>query len=107
MKNQNKGVIPMKIYRLFFLIALIVLALAAAPVHAALKSVVTVNSTVDTDICQGGTCTLRGAINKANATVGEDTIEFNIPTFPLGVGHCSLLDGTCTISPTSPLPDIT
>ena len=41
-------------------------------------------------------CTLRAAIEQANATTGADTINFNIPG-----------SGVKTISPTSPLPDIT
>jgi hypothetical protein len=43
-----------------------------------------------------GTCTLRAAIQEANATTGADTIEFNIST-----------TGVATITPASPLPKIT
>jgi CSLREA domain-containing protein len=64
----------------------------------------TVNSTGDANdaapgngVCNDGTgaCTLRGAIQEANALAGADTI-----TFALGAG-------TPTISPASALPDIT
>jgi len=57
-----------------------------------------VNSTADTDdgVCNATNCTLREAINAANANSGLDTITFNIPG-----------TGVQTISPTSPLPAIT
>jgi len=42
-------------------------------------------------------CTLRAAIQQANATSGKDTIKFNIPGGP----------GVKTITPSSELPDIT
>ena len=63
----------------------------------------TVNSTADTDngVCEptgtGDGCTLREAINAANASAGVmETIDFNIPGA-----------GPHTITPTSPLPVIT
>ncbi len=65
-----------------------------------------VNSTGDgTDVTPGdgtcatsvaGTCTLRAAIQEANALAGRDTITFNIPG-----------GGVQTISPSTPLPNIT
>lgn len=57
----------------------------------------TVNATdgIDDGTCDGGHCSLREAINAANANPGTDTIEFNIP----GVGPH-------TIQPTSALPII-
>jgi len=64
----------------------------------------TVNSTGDTSdanagdgICDdgAGSCTLRAAIEEANATPGSDTIDFNIP-----------VAGPHTIQPASPLPAI-
>ncbi len=41
----------------------------------------TVNTTSDlaSQNCTGGACSLRGALNAANATTAEDTIAFNIP----------------------------
>ncbi len=54
-----------------------------------------VNSTADNDICDNTTCTLRGAIRRANITNGFDTITFNI-----GGG------GLRTITPNSNLPEI-
>ncbi len=47
-------------------------------------------------ICDAAGCTLREAINTANANPGADTIEFNIPGA-----------GLHTITPTSALPTIT
>jgi CSLREA domain-containing protein/uncharacterized repeat protein (TIGR01451 family) len=54
----------------------------------------TVNSTADTDdgSCTNGNCTLREAINRANAVAGTDTIGFS---------------ASGAIAPTSPLPTIT
>ena len=56
-----------------------------------------VNSTADTDdeTCDVVNCTLREAINTANFNEGLDLIAFNI-----------LGEGVQTISPTSPLPEI-
>ncbi len=56
----------------------------------------------DADLMDGicltalGTCTLRAAIEQANASAGADTIAFNIPG-----------SGVQTISPASPLPPLT
>jgi uncharacterized repeat protein (TIGR01451 family)/CSLREA domain-containing protein len=78
-----------------------------------------INSTADTSdgcpgdgICAAGTCaapasitcTLRAAIEEANATVVSDTLRFNIPaaTDP----GCNAGTGVCTIQPTSALPVI-
>ena len=47
-------------------------------------------------------CTLRAAIQEANATPGADTIKFNIPDDPNVPGN-----EVKTISPTSQLPEIT
>lgn len=46
----------------------------------------TVNSTSDlaSQNCTGGACSLRGAINAANATAALDTIAFNIPQADAG-----------------------
>src|SRR5262245_50398661 len=56
-----------------------------------------VNTTADAGdgVCDVTACTLREAINAANATAGPDTIDFAIP----GVG-------VHTINPTSPLPAV-
>ncbi len=58
----------------------------------------TVNTTDDTDdgACTVSNCTLREAINAANAQAGLDTISFDIPS---GFGF--------TIQPVAPLPEIT
>ena len=57
----------------------------------------TVNSAADTDdgVCNAANCTLREAINAANANPGTDTIHFSIGS------------GSKTIAVTSPLPTIT
>jgi CSLREA domain-containing protein len=75
--------------------------LAAKPAHAI--STFTVDSTADTNLtactAAANDCTLRGAINAANATAnsgGPDAINFAIPGA-----------GPHTISPTSSLPSIT
>jgi CSLREA domain-containing protein len=69
---------------------------------AILKTMVSQTFTVNTSddhndgICDTADCTLREAINAANANAGADTIAFNIPGA-----------GAHTISPTSSLPTIT
>jgi CSLREA domain-containing protein len=77
------------------------LVLALVPVgHMAEALTYTVNSTNDVDDtkCNSFHCSLREAINAANANSGiADTIDFNIP--------CG--GGVCTIQPTSPLPTLT
>jgi CSLREA domain-containing protein len=77
------------------------LMLALVPVgHTAEAATYTVNSTNDVDDtkCNSLHCSLREAINAANANSGvADTIDFNIP--------CG--GGVCTIQPTSPLPALT
>src|SRR4051812_18170113 len=75
--------------------ALLVGMLFAAP--GALAATFTVNSASDTDngACDASDCTLREAIETANATLGADTIDFSI-----GVG------GSYTIMPFSALPII-
>ncbi|MDT5261167.1 MAG: hypothetical protein QOC61_171, partial [Acidobacteriota bacterium] len=56
------------------------------------------DSNIADGVCDDGTshCTLRAAIQQANATAGANTIAFNIPG---GSAH--------TITPTSPLPQVT
>ena len=56
----------------------------------------TVNATADTDdgVCNAANCTLREAINAANANAGTDTIRFVIGSGPK------------SIAPLSPLPTI-
>lgn len=90
------------------LVALIVagLLLSPKPAHAANFEV---DSTADTDTrdctAAASDCTLRGAINAANAAVGADTIEFNIPETDTGRNATT---GVFTIKPTtSALPLIT
>lgn len=66
-----------------------------------------VNAAADTDdgSCDAspGTCTLREAINAANALAGADTITFNIPD----TGADCLSNNVCTIALGSSLPNVT
>lgn len=72
--------------------------IAPAVVKTTAAQTFTVNKADDHDdsACDSGDCTLREAINAANANAGADTIAFNIPPA-----------GTHTIMPVSPLPIIT
>src|SRR2546421_4403906 len=79
---------------------------------AAAASTFTINSTGDgpdsnaaDGACDDGTghCTLRAAIQQANATPGTDTINFQIPATDPGRNATT---GVFTISPASPLPTI-
>jgi CSLREA domain-containing protein len=76
------------------LVTAVLLSALARPLAAA---VFTVNSTADTDdgVCDAASCTLREAINAANASGGADTIRFSIGSGPK------------TISVTSALPTVT
>jgi titin len=82
----------------------LLLAIGTATVTA---STFTVNSTDDTDDgkCNVAHCSLREAINGANANSGGDTIEFDIPK--TDSGYSVGVSGTWTISLTSALPNIT
>src|SRR5262245_2766792 len=62
------------------------------------------NSGCDTDAATAGEqCSLRAAIQRANALDGDDEITFNIPaTQP----NCDLASGHCTINLFKPLPDL-
>src|SRR5262245_62067609 len=51
----------------------------------------------------GEQCTLRSAIQRANAVAGEDTIDFNIPT---SQPNCDAGTGKCTIKLTGALPNL-
>jgi CSLREA domain-containing protein len=85
----------------FWVVTLVLaLVLALVPIgHMAEALTYTVNSTDDVDDtkCNSSHCSLREAINHANANSGTDTIDFNIP--------CG--GGVCTIQPLSPLPTLT
>jgi len=63
-----------------------------------------INGVCDTSTKKGRQCTLRAAIQEANATVAPDTIRFRIPT---GEPNCDATTKVCTISPASGLPQIT
>jgi len=62
------------------------------------------NSGCDTDAAASGEqCSLRAAVQRANALAGDDEITFNIPaTQP----NCDLASGHCTINLFKPLPDL-
>jgi CSLREA domain-containing protein len=76
----------------------VVLGTLVSPAASGAATTFTVNSTLDpgTGTCDATECTLREAIDAANATTGSDTIAFAI----LGVSPH-------TIAPISPLPTIT
>src|SRR4051812_16439904 len=87
---------PTRRLKAAFVLALIGGALFAAP--NALAAIYTVNTDADTNdgVCDVFNCTLREAINAANANSGGDFIDFGI-----GIG------GSSTIQLSSQLPDIT
>src|SRR5215210_6647267 len=86
------------------------LLLAATPAHAA--TTFTVNKTgdapdrnigngkCDSSRKSGSQCTLRAAIEEANATVAADAIKFKIPT---SAPNCDATTKVCTITPASAL----
>src|SRR5918992_1516883 len=89
---------PLRERRLFrpvmILAAVLLVLVAVFVVNRALASTFTVDSTadrVDTSIGNGacrtsvGTCTLRAAIQEANATPGHDTIEVAAGVYELGI----------------------
>src|SRR5580765_7091414 len=94
-KSGLSGCVPGRI-KLVVFAAAFVGALMAAP--TSLAAMFTVRSAADGNdgVCDVVDCTLREAIEAANATEGPDTI-----TFAIGVG------GPATIRPFSPLPQIT
>jgi hypothetical protein len=77
--------------------------------------VITVNTTGDADAIDPNTdcdtdagtageqCSLRAAIQRANAVAGDDTITFNIPT---SQPNCDAGTGNCIINLTKALPDL-
>ena len=89
--------------------------LSTAPLPAEAGLLLVVNSTADTSdsapgdgVCDGGgICTLRAAIEEANATSGADTILFGIDCIDfVGDTTCGP-DVVFTIAPASPLPAVT
>ncbi len=87
----------------YFILALAILGISAVAGLAAFPdiseaAVFTVNTSDDVDdgVCDVAHCSLREAINAANATAGTDTIAFDIPGA-----------GPHTIQPLSALPTIT
>lgn len=89
------------------LLLLLLLALEMTPVAHAQGTTFTVNSTADpgNGVCDATECTLREAINAANANSGTDTIAFNIPTSD--PGYISTSPTWWRIQPASALPTIT
>ncbi|MEZ5471453.1 MAG: hypothetical protein R3E90_06715 [Marinicella sp.] len=71
----------------------------------------TVNTTSEGGVCNATTCTLRGAINAALVTPGDDTIVFDIPADPVNENYFSGGTGQdafqyWVIQPTSELPSL-
>ena len=92
---------------LTMILATLLLALVlASSAHASPNVDLVVNNAGDIlqdGVCDAAQCTLREAINAANATTGvKETIKFNIPNTP---AFCSV--GICTITTNSALPFIT
>src|SRR5881394_642510 len=59
----------------------------------------------DTDVgTPGDQCSLRAAIQRANASAGDDVININIP---LTQPNCSTVSNSCNINLTTPLPPLT
>ena len=86
------------------LVAFVLVAALSLPANAGFATAFTVNSVGDggdsntlDGICDDGTgrCTLRAAIQQANASAGADTIGFNLPG-----------PGPYSIAPASPLPAV-
>lgn len=75
-----------------------------ALVPSASGAAIVVNSVLDpgTGVCDVAECTLREAIDLANATPGPDVIEFDIPA-----PQCTGPAGSCVITPLTALPAIT
>ena len=88
-------------------IGLFVTVVASDTMVQAQATTFTVNSTADLGdgACDATECTLREAINAANANAGADTIAFNIPAAT--DAGCDAATGVCTIQPGSALPTIT
>jgi CSLREA domain-containing protein len=92
---------PLSRHWLIFLLFLLIAATAAVslkfvltPAYAA-GLTYTVNSTADTDdgVCDATNCTLREAINAANAHAGADTINFSVSgTITLGSASPTISD---------------
>jgi CSLREA domain-containing protein len=90
-------------------------ARAFAMPFAPLAASIVVNTTGDGDnvdanvgcdadaVAPGEQCTLRAAIQRANALAGDDEIGFNIPT---SEPNCNAMTGACIINLTKVLPDV-
>ena len=97
-------------------VALLLGLLAAKPAHAVTFTVDSTadNSDIDTsdNVCIGigtgkgtGLCTLRAAIEQANATPGVDAINFNIdPSTDSACSPRAPAITVCTMTPAVPLP---
>ena len=95
-------------------VAIIMLVALSSPAHADGQFIFKVNFTgdlsdrnpgdlhCDVDFATGDTCTLRAAIQEANATPETDIISFDIPE-----GFRDPTSGVATISPATRLPPIT
>lgn len=72
------------------------------PLAVRAQLVVNTSSDGDDGVCDAAHCSLREAINAANARPGADTISFAIPA---GDSHCDQ-SGVCTIQPLEMLPTL-
>src|ERR671916_425382 len=97
--RENRSVGSRALALGFLLATLLVAAqLSEKPAHAAFPILFIVNNTADPGDgnCTASGCTLREAMNEANAFPGKAAIHFDIPG-----------GGVKTISPNSRLPEIT
>lgn len=83
-------------------VVVVALALWAIPLIAGAQWVVNTHSDTDDGVCDAAHCSLREAIQGANATAGADAIHFAIPAENAG---CDA-NGVCTIRPDSMLPTL-
>src|SRR5438445_4332938 len=97
--QSNPSVVKTRLTSVLTIVAALV-GFAFAGVQSTQAAILVVNSTADTNVCDNTTCTLRGAINVANANPGADTITFSITgTILLGSALPNLSDDVTISGP--------
>jgi CSLREA domain-containing protein len=102
MVNKNQSLLVASFLPLITLAAIVLVFILFRPSQAASNGTYTVNTTTDTDdgTCDGTHCSLREAINAANAAAGADTITFTLPpsaTITLAGSQLPAITDTVTI----------